>query len=82
MTATATPIAPASTTMSATSGHLPKWAPWALLLGCFAVSAVIFALANSGGDPADFNIALTLVVGLALLVLAAVRIVQLTGVLS
>lgn len=70
MTATATPIAPAPTTMSTTAGHLPKWAPWALLLGCFAVSAVIFALANSGGDPADFNIALTLVVGLLIYMVA------------
>ncbi|MBO0979961.1 phosphate ABC transporter permease PstA [Microbacterium sp. SD291] len=65
MTATATPpVAIAPATHTTTAGHLPKWAPWALLLVSFAISATIFAFANSGGDPADFNIALTLVVGL------------------
>lgn len=66
MTVTATPPVVAQTTSSTTAGHLPKWAPWALLLGCFAVAAAIFAVANAGGDPADFNIALTLIVGLLL----------------
>ncbi|MGW8484599.1 phosphate ABC transporter permease PstA [Microbacterium sp. NPDC055903] len=61
-----TAIATAPATRSNTAGHLPKWAPWALLIGCFAIAAVIFALANTGGDPADFNIALTLVVGMIL----------------
>ncbi|MDN3442956.1 phosphate ABC transporter permease PstA [Microbacterium sp. APC 3901] len=68
MTATLTPspspssvVAPVHTT---SAGHLPKWAPWALLLVAFVVSATIFAFVNAGGDPADFNIALTLVVGL------------------
>jgi phosphate transport system permease protein len=37
-----------------------------LLLVCFAIGAVIFAFANTGGDPADFNIAMTFVVGLVL----------------
>lgn len=63
---TATAIAPATTSSSTTAGHLPKWAPWALLLGCFVVAAAVFAVANSGGDPADFNIAMTLVLGLVL----------------
>lgn len=64
---TTTAIAPATTSSSSTTaGHLPKWAPWALLAGCFVVSAAVFAVANSGGDPADFNIAMTLVVGLLL----------------
>lgn len=62
---TATAVAPAATT-SNTAGHLPKWAPWAILLICFAISATIFAFANIGGDPADFNIAMTLVVGMIL----------------
>lgn len=68
MTATLTPspspssvVAPVHTT---SAGHLPKWAPWALLLVAFVLSATIFAFVNAGGDPADFNIALTLVVGL------------------
>ncbi|WP_371131154.1 phosphate ABC transporter permease PstA, partial [Microbacterium sp.] len=61
-TATATAIAPTTHTTSA--GHLPKWAPWALLAVCFAIAGTIFAFANAGGDPADFNIALTLVVGM------------------
>lgn len=61
---TATAVAPSARTVSA--GHLPRWAPWVLLLICFAIAAVIFAFANTGSDPADFNIALTLVVGLVL----------------
>ena len=61
---TATAVAPS--TRSYTAGHLPKWAPWVLLLVCFAISAVIFAFANTGGDPSDFNIAMTLVVGMVL----------------
>src|SRR5688572_240817 len=64
MTATLTPAPVATTTHSTSAGHLPKWAPWALLLVAFVVSGTIFAFMNAGGDPADFNIALTLVVGL------------------
>lgn len=63
MTVTAVAPAPHSTT---TAGHLPTWAPWALLVGCFAVATVLFAFANTGGDPADFNIALALIVGMLL----------------
>ena len=62
-----TAIAPASS--SNTAGHLPRWAPWALLLVAFAIAAVIFTFANTGGDPADFNIAMTLVVGILLYML-------------
>ncbi|WP_144797644.1 phosphate ABC transporter permease PstA [Microbacterium paludicola] len=61
---TVTAVAPA--TSSRSMGRLPKWAPWALLLASFAVAAVVFAFANVGGDPADFNIALTCVVGMVL----------------
>ncbi|MGO2746367.1 phosphate ABC transporter permease PstA [Microbacterium sp.] len=61
---TTTAIAPS--TRSYTAGHLPKGAPWILLLVSLAISATIFAFANSGGDPADFNIALTVVVGMLL----------------
>jgi len=65
MTTTATPpAAVVSRPANLTTGHLPKWAPWALLAGSIAIAAVVFALLNSGGDPADFNIAMTLVVGL------------------
>jgi phosphate transport system permease protein len=64
---TATAIAPSSTaSTSNTTGHLPRWAPWALLLASFVVSAVVFAFANIGEDPADFNIAMTLVIGMVL----------------
>ena len=47
-----------------TSGKLPKWAPWALLLGCFVISFVIFAVASIGVDIADFNIAGAVFVGI------------------
>lgn len=62
---TATTVAPATTTTT-TAGHLPKWAPWVLLLVCFAVGSTIFAFVNAGGDPADFNIAMALVTGMVL----------------
>ena len=66
MTATITPSpsSVAAPVHSTSAGHLPRWAPWALLLAAFVVSATIFAFVNAGNDPADFNIALTLVVGL------------------
>ncbi|MFS0895328.1 phosphate ABC transporter permease PstA [Microbacterium sp. 179-I 3D3 NHS] len=66
---------PATASPSTTAGHLPTWAPWALLAGCFAVAAVIFTFANIGGDPADFNIAMTLVVGM-LLYMAAIYLLS------
>lgn len=47
-----------------TSGKLPKWAPWALLAGCFAISFAIFAVASIGVDIADFNIAGAVFVGI------------------
>lgn len=62
---TATAVAPAATS-SNTAGHLSKWTPWVLLLVSLAIAAVVFAFANIGGDPADFNIAMTLVVGMIL----------------
>jgi len=47
-----------------TSGKLPKWAPWALLAGCFAISYAIFAVASIGVNIADFNIAGAVFVGI------------------
>ena len=65
LTAPPAPTAsPSSPTL--TSGKLPKWAPWALLAGCFAASAAIFAVAAIGSDLADFNIAGTVIVGIVL----------------
>jgi len=61
---TTTAVAPSARTY--TAGRLPKGAPWILLLISFVISSAIFAVANSGGDPADFNIALALVVGMVL----------------
>ena len=48
MTATLTPAPVATTTHSTSAGHLPKWAPWALLLIAFVVSGTIFAFMNAG----------------------------------
>lgn len=61
-----TAIAASRTTHTTSAGHLPQWAPWALLGACLAIAGTIFAFANAGGDPADFNIALTVVVGMIL----------------
>ncbi|KDA05916.1 phosphate ABC transporter permease [Microbacterium sp. CH12i] len=74
-TTTATATATVQTTHTTTAGHLPKWGPWALLLACFVIAAAIFAFANSGGEVADFNIAMTVVVGL-LFYLALIFIVS------
>ena len=49
-----------------TSGKLPKWAPWALLAGCFVISFAVFAVASIGVDIADFNIAGAVFVGIVL----------------
>jgi phosphate transport system permease protein len=62
---TTTAIAPTKA-RSNTTGRLPKGAAWVLLLVSLAISAAIFAVANSGGDLADFNIAMTVVVGMLL----------------
>lgn len=64
-----TAIAITPTTHTTSAGHLPKWAPWVLLLASLIIAATVFAFANSGGDPADFNIAMTLVVGMLLYML-------------
>lgn len=60
---------------SLTQGHLPRWAPWALLGASIAVSATVFAVSSLGQDVADFNIAGTLVVGL-LLYMALITVVS------
>lgn len=48
--------APARETPRLTSGHLPSWAPWAILVGSLGISAVFFGiLAMGSGD--DFSLA-------------------------
>ncbi|MCK3770889.1 phosphate ABC transporter permease PstA [Microbacterium aerolatum] len=51
---------------SLTSGKLPKWAPWALLLASFAISYAVFAVASIGEDLVDFNIVGASIVGILL----------------
>src|SRR5690554_6790846 len=51
---------------SLTSGKLPKWAPWGLLLVSFAIAYAVFAVANVGASLADFNIAGASVIGILL----------------
>lgn len=45
---------------SLTSGRLPRWVPWALLMGSWAVMSVVFALTR--GD-ADFNLVAAIFLG-------------------
>jgi len=59
-------------TRSITTGHLPRWAPWAILLGAMVISAAVFAVALGGGDTADFNIAGTLFVGMIIYIVLIV----------
>ncbi|WP_194421791.1 phosphate ABC transporter permease PstA [Microbacterium abyssi] len=51
---------------SLTSGKLPKWAPWALLLASFTISFAVFAVASIGQDLANFNIVGASIVGILL----------------
>jgi phosphate transport system permease protein len=48
-----------------TTGRLPKWAPWGILVGSWAVMCALFAL-TSAGSGGDFNIALALFLGTVL----------------
>ncbi|WP_300268965.1 phosphate ABC transporter permease PstA [Microbacterium sp.] len=49
---------------SLTSGRLPKWAPWGLLLVSFVISFTIFGVASVGQNLADFNIVGASIVGI------------------
>ena len=51
---------------SLTSGKLPKWAPWALLLASVAISYAVFAVTSIGEDLVDFNIVGASIVGILL----------------
>ncbi|QEW03859.1 phosphate ABC transporter permease PstA [Microbacterium lushaniae] len=57
MTATLTPPTAAAVTASPrlTSGHLPRWGPWALLAGSLAASAAVFGVTAISSESA-FNI--------------------------
>lgn len=48
---------------SLTSGQLPRYAPWAMLLVTFAISALLFILLSATGAAAGFNVAGFVVVG-------------------
>ena len=58
MSATAT----TGITNTLTAGRLPRWAPWALLLGSWVIASIVFALL-AAGTQTEFNIALAVVVG-------------------
>jgi phosphate transport system permease protein len=60
-----TTTAPKGIVNSLTTGRLPKWSPWAILAGSWAIMVVVFALmaAATGGE---FNIAAALVLGTVL----------------
>jgi len=59
---TTTPTETRGITNSLTTGRLPRWAPWVLLAGSWAVMSIIFAFvaAGSGGE---LNIALAVFLG-------------------
>jgi phosphate transport system permease protein len=42
---------------SLTTGRLPRWVPWALLVGSWAVMSIVFAIVRGANGDADFNIA-------------------------
>jgi phosphate transport system permease protein len=61
---------------SLTAGRLPKWAPWALLIGSWAVMSVIFGLVAAGSG-AEFNIVLAIFTGTILFDIAIFAITYL-----
>jgi phosphate transport system permease protein len=62
----ATTTARASDVNPLTSGQLPRWSPWAMLLGSFVIVGGLFAMGNVGADLADFNVGGTLFLGAVL----------------
>jgi phosphate transport system permease protein len=64
-TTTATPNPALGITNSLTTGRLPRWAPWVLLVGSWAILAIVFLFvqASAGGD---YNIAAALFLGTVL----------------
>ncbi|WP_341997753.1 phosphate ABC transporter permease PstA [Microbacterium sp. LWH7-1.2] len=61
--------APVRETRRLTSGHLPAWAPWAILVGSLAVSALLFGVLAMGSGEAFSLAGWAVVAGLAYLVL-------------
>ena len=63
-------------TNSLTTGRLPKWAPWLILIGSWAVMSAIFALVSAGSG-AQFNIVLAILTGTILFDIAIFAIAYL-----
>jgi phosphate transport system permease protein len=61
---------------SLTAGRLPKWAPWVLLIGSWAVMSAIFGLVAAGSG-AEFNIVLAIFTGTILFDIAIFAITYL-----
>ena len=53
-----------------TSGRLPKGMPWILLGFGMFVSVVVFGVLNNSGDPAQFNVAGTILFGMVIYLIA------------
>ena len=50
---------------SLTTGRLPRWAPWVLLVGSWGVMAAVFGFMHAGGD-GDYNIVAVIFLGTVL----------------
>ena len=48
---------------SLTTGRLPKWATWALLLGSWAVLSLVFVFVQMANEGSDFNIVAAIFLG-------------------
>ncbi|OJX64512.1 MAG: phosphate ABC transporter, permease protein PstA [Micrococcales bacterium 73-13] len=53
-----------------THGRLPKWAPWTILIGCWAVMSAIVGLVGAASGAAGFDIALAIFLGQILFLVA------------
>lgn len=60
----ATTLAGTRTSVSLTSGRLPRWAPWGLLAFSLFVAITLFSVLNVGRDVAEFNIVGALITGM------------------
>jgi phosphate transport system permease protein len=60
---TTTAPAPVETTNALTTGRLPRWAPWTLLVGSWVVMLVVFGFIRASTPGSDFNVAAAIFLG-------------------
>ena len=75
--AAAKPAAASAIVNTLTAGRLPKWAPWAILAGSWAVVSAVVGIVGAAAGATEFNIALALFLGTVLYVVLVTAISRL-----